>query len=72
MKPTIVLVRELAALVGEALDAPPRHCTMSLFAGTSVSSTHRGSGASRTRTGDPLGAIQVLSQLSYSPAERRL
>ncbi len=25
-------------------------------------------GASRTRTGDPLGAIQVLSQLSYSPA----
>jgi hypothetical protein len=28
-----------------------------------------GSGASRTRTGDLLGAIQALSQLSYSPAE---
>jgi diguanylate cyclase (GGDEF)-like protein len=27
-----------------------------------------GSGASRTRTGDLLGAIQALSQLSYSPA----
>src|SRR4051794_17991128 len=26
------------------------------------------SGASRTRTGDLLGAIQALSQLSYSPA----
>ena len=26
-------------------------------------------GASRTRTGDLLGAIQALSQLSYSPAE---
>jgi hypothetical protein len=25
------------------------------------------SGASRTRTGDLLGAIQALSQLSYSP-----
>ena len=25
-------------------------------------------GASRTRTGDLLGAIQALSQLSYSPA----
>jgi aryl-alcohol dehydrogenase-like predicted oxidoreductase len=29
------------------------------------------SGASRTRTGDLLGAIQALSQLSYSPAVRR-
>jgi hypothetical protein len=27
-------------------------------------------GASRTRTGDLLGAIQALSQLSYSPARR--
>src|SRR5579862_5854509 len=27
-----------------------------------------GNGASRTRTGDLLGAIQALSQLSYSPA----
>ena len=27
-------------------------------------------GASRTRTGDLLGAIQALSQLSYSPVER--
>jgi hypothetical protein len=27
------------------------------------------SGASRTRTGDLLGAIQALSQLSYSPAK---
>ena len=27
-----------------------------------------GSGASRTRTDDLLGAIQALSQLSYSPA----
>src|SRR5688500_7357784 len=27
------------------------------------------SGASRTRTGDLLGAIQALSQLSYSPAQ---
>jgi hypothetical protein len=27
-----------------------------------------GSGASRARTGDLLGAIQALSQLSYSPA----
>jgi hypothetical protein len=30
--------------------------------------TRGGSGASRTRTGDLLGAIQALSQLSYSPA----
>jgi hypothetical protein len=30
------------------------------------------SGASRTRTGDLLGAIQALSQLSYSPGRRRL
>jgi hypothetical protein len=29
-------------------------------------------GASRTRTGDLLGAIQALSQLSYSPARRQL
>ena len=29
-------------------------------------------GASRTRTGDLLGAIQALSQLSYSPVERSL
>ena len=27
-------------------------------------------GASRTRTGDLLGAIQALSQLSYSPVRR--
>ena len=27
-------------------------------------------GASRTRTGDLLGAIQALSQLSYSPERR--
>jgi SAM-dependent methyltransferase len=31
----------------------------------------RRSGASRTRTGDPLRATQVLSQLSYSPSELR-
>jgi hypothetical protein len=31
-------------------------------------SRHFLSGASRTRTGDLLGAIQALSQLSYSPA----
>ncbi len=31
-----------------------------------------GDGASRTRTGDLLGAIQALSQLSYSPAPRSL
>jgi hypothetical protein len=30
------------------------------------------SGASRTRTGDLLGAIQALSQLSYSPAAVRV
>src|SRR6266851_5327220 len=29
-------------------------------------------GASRTRTGDLLGAIQALSQLSYSPVSARL
>ena len=29
-------------------------------------------GASRTRTGDLLGAIQTLSQLSYSPAVRKV
>jgi hypothetical protein len=29
-------------------------------------------GASRTRTGDLLGAIQALSQLSYSPAATRV
>ncbi len=29
-------------------------------------------GASRTRTGDLLGAIQALSQLSYSPARREV
>jgi hypothetical protein len=29
-------------------------------------------GASRTRTGDLLGAIQALSQLSYSPAEGKV
>ena len=29
-------------------------------------------GASRTRTGDLLGAIQALSQLSYSPAENQV
>jgi len=29
-------------------------------------------GASRARTGDLLGAIQALSQLSYSPGGRRL
>jgi hypothetical protein len=29
-------------------------------------------GASRTRTGDLLGAIQALSQLSYSPAAPRV
>jgi hypothetical protein len=29
-------------------------------------------GASRARTGDLLGAIQALSQLSYSPVRRRL
>ena len=31
--------------------------------------TSIGSGASRARTGDLLGAIQALSQLSYSPAK---
>jgi hypothetical protein len=31
-------------------------------------SSERFNGASRTRTGDLLGAIQALSQLSYSPA----
>ena len=30
-----------------------------------------GDGASRARTGDLLGAIQALSQLSYSPGRRR-
>ena len=30
------------------------------------------SGASRTRTGDLLGAIQALSQLSYSPGRRHM
>ncbi len=30
----------------------------------------QGDGASRARTGDLLGAIQALSQLSYSPEER--
>jgi hypothetical protein len=29
-------------------------------------------GASRTRTGDLLGAIQALSQLSYSPAKEEV
>jgi hypothetical protein len=29
----------------------------------------KGSGARRTRTADLLGAIQALSQLSYSPGE---
>jgi hypothetical protein len=33
-----------------------------------VTPANRGHGASRTRTGDLLGAIQALSQLSYSPA----
>ena len=31
-----------------------------------------GDGASRTRTGDLLGAIQALSQLSYSPGRRQM
>ena len=31
-----------------------------------------GYGASRTRTDDLLGAIQALSQLSYSPVRRRM
>src|SRR5207249_12192892 len=31
-----------------------------------------GDGASRTRTGDLLGAIQALFQLSYSPARDRV
>ena len=34
-----------------------------------VRSGIRADGASRTRTGDLLGAIQALSQLSYSPEE---
>ena len=34
--------------------------------------TSIGSGASRTRTGDLLGAIQALSQLSYSPARGKV
>jgi hypothetical protein len=34
---------------------------------TRIHRNHRGDGASRTRTGDLLGAIQALSQLSYSP-----
>jgi hypothetical protein len=29
-------------------------------------------GASRARTGDLLGAIQALSQLSYSPVRRQV
>ena len=33
-----------------------------------ASQTRRESGASRTRTGDLLGAIQALFHLSYSPA----
>jgi hypothetical protein len=38
--------------------------------GTPVSIEDPGDGASRTRTGDLLGAIQALSQLSYSPVRR--
>ena len=34
-----------------------------------LTSTHAGSGAKGIRTPDLLGAIQALSQLSYSPAE---
>ena len=33
-----------------------------------MSPAGQGNGASRTRTGDLLGAIQALFQLSYSPA----
>src|SRR5690348_8065515 len=36
------------------------------------SQSNKANGASRTRTGDLLGAIQALSQLSYSPERRRL
>src|SRR5439155_14317939 len=51
-----------AALTGRAFSTIKR---FSGFAGTV------GNGASRTRTGDLLGAIQALSQLSYSPVRAR-
>jgi hypothetical protein len=50
----------------------PRGAPSRIFSSESVETPASGAslidGASRTRTGDLLGAIQALSQLSYSPA----
>jgi hypothetical protein len=45
-----------------------RNRAKSLWLGDSRAGLRSVSGASRARTGDLLGAIQALSQLSYSPA----
>ena len=54
---------------GQALTADEA-VALALGARTSAAAdgTARPDGASRTRTADLLGAIQALSQLSYSPA----
>jgi hypothetical protein len=58
--------RAYEALEGETVPAMSElGKTLSCRAGVLTS---HGDGASRTRTGDLLGAIQALSQLSYSPA----
>src|SRR5918994_1361225 len=53
-----------------ALPASRTEDTEERASGSQISSRAFESGASRTRTGDLLGAIQALSQLSYSPAAR--
>ncbi len=66
---TVPLSTEIQAdidrLLGKGMVDDPQ-TKRSRFAG------HLGDGASRTRTGDLLGAIQALSQLSYSPARRQM
>ena len=52
----------LISAVGRALDPPDDR----ILTHEDLRST-KFDGASRTRTGDLLGAIQTLSQLSYSP-----
>ena len=42
---------------------------MAVAVGVAIFRPRAKNGASRARTGDLLGAIQALSQLSYSPAK---
>ena len=45
------------------------HLSYRASAGSSFPENHLSGGADRDRTGDPLLAKQVLSQLSYSPVQ---